>query len=111
VALTLVADGGVSLVVEGSFVLGEVVQINDNAVHITEFDHPTLATRRRKTERRILGAWGTGSRSLKGKSSRTLCSFSVTWCWLVLTFIARAVAAPSFVMVVFFYVGFVLGFA
>jgi hypothetical protein len=34
----LIADGGVELGIEGGFVLGEVVHINDNTVDITEFD-------------------------------------------------------------------------
>jgi hypothetical protein len=38
VTLTLIADGGVVLGIEGGFVLGEVFHINDNTVDSTEFD-------------------------------------------------------------------------
>jgi hypothetical protein len=38
VALTLITDGGVELGIEGGFVLGEVVQINNSTMNITEYN-------------------------------------------------------------------------
>jgi hypothetical protein len=39
VALTLIADGGVELGIEGGFVLGEVVQIKDGIMDIAKFQY------------------------------------------------------------------------
>jgi hypothetical protein len=58
VALTLIADGGVELGIEGGFVLREVVHINDNTVDITEFDITDAVDKAAKNRMKDFGGLG-----------------------------------------------------
>ena len=60
VALTLVADGGVELGIEGGLVLGKVIQIDDSTMDITEFDIANAvdkATKHRMENFGSVGDW------------------------------------------------------